>query len=291
MANSTYDPAVAETAGAVAGPGDLALNVLLEKVYRDGGYDFREYKPGTVSRRLARRLYAVGVNTYREYADYLDHHRGEYQKLAEDLTLNVSGFFRSQGTFRQLSRLVLSGLSAGNGAAGMRAVSFWSAGCARGEEPYSIAILLAEFLGQKRPGLAVSIFATDISRTSLDQARAGKYCLQDLHGLPGAMRENYFTRHGEHYELRADIRQMVTFAHFDLTSTAPSPFSGIDCIFCCNVLIYWQRRLQDRVLQMLCDALATRGYLVLGEAEAPTNNVLKRLECLDSRAKIYRKVN
>ena len=90
--------------------------------------------------------------------------------------------------------------------------------------------------------------------------------------------------------MRADIRQMVSFSRFDLTSTIEQPLRNLDCIFCCNVLIYLQKQLQEKVLGMLYDSLATPGYLVLGEMEAPTNNLYGKLECIDSKARIYKKI-
>ena len=264
------------------------LDALLDKVYRDGGYDFRDYKRGTIIRRLERRLHATGAGTYQEYIQFLDAHSQEYQRLADDLTIKASSFFRSPYTFQQLDRLVLPELRSYKQSCGEREIRVWSTACARGEEPYSLGILFSEFLG-RRQDFDISIYATDISETALEFAQAGIYTLKDIANLPGNILEGYFRR-GEGYEVRADIRQMVEFFHFNLTSTASPPFREIDCVFCCNVLIYWQKSLQERVLNMLYDSLATPGYLVLGEVETPTSSISDRLECLDSKAKIYKKV-
>ena len=137
-------------ASIVAGSDTTALGSLLEKVYRDTGYDFREYKRGTVTRRLERRLYATGAKTYLDYMQFLDAQPEEYHKLADDLIIKVSGFFRSPYTFQQVARLVLPELALFKRNRGERELRFWSTACARGEEPYSIAILLAEFLGDRR---------------------------------------------------------------------------------------------------------------------------------------------
>jgi two-component system CheB/CheR fusion protein len=110
-----------------------------------------------------------------------------------------------------------------------------------------------------------------------------------MEGLPESVREEYFMKNGDNYELRLDIRQMVKFSYLDLTSSTTPPFTGVDCIFCCNVLIYWQRPLQGQVLGMLHRALATPGYLVLGEVETLTDSVRRRLTCLDDRTRIYKK--
>ncbi len=275
-------------ASTVTGIDATALDSLLEKVHRDTGYDFREYKRGTVTRRLERRLHATGVRTYLDYVEFLDAHPGEYQRLADDLTIKVSGFFRSPYTFQQVARVVLPELTLFKRDRGERELRFWSTACARGEEPYSIAILLAEFLGNQRQDFDISICATDISRQALKEAQAGIYSLEDIEGLPENILESYFCRR-EDYEVRADIRQMVSFSYFDLTSTIRPPFMNLDCIFCCNVLIYLQSQLQERVLGMLYDSLATPGCLILGEVETLTNSLRDKLECLDARAKIYKK--
>jgi len=275
-------------ASMVTGGDTTALDSLLEKVYRGTGYDFREYKRGTVTRRLERRLRATGAKTYLDYIEFLDAHPEEYQRLADDLIIKVSGFFRSSYTFQQVAKLVLPELTLFKRSQGEWSLRFWSTACARGEEPYSIAILLAEFLGNQRQDFNISIYATDINRQALKEAQAGIYSLKDIEGLPEAILENYFTRR-EDYEMRADIRQMVSFSYFNLTSTTRQPFVGVDCVFCCNVLIYLQEQPQERVLSMLYDSLAAPGYLILGEVETPTSSLNEKLECLDSKAKIYKK--
>ena len=269
---------------------EAVIDVLLEKVHQDGGYDFRDYKRGTVIRRLERRLHATGVKNYLEYMRFLDIHPEEYQKFAEYLTIKVSNFFRSPYTFQQVAELVLPELVSYKKARGERSLKFWSTACARGEEPYSIAILLAEFLGRQRLDFDISIYATDISREALQEVQAGIYSPKDVEGLPSSILEKYFACHGETYEVRTNIRRMVNFSSFDLTSVMHQSLFNLDCVFCCNVLIYFQRRLQERVLDMLYDSLAVPGYLILGEVEMLTGNLRGKLECLDSKAKIYKKV-
>ena len=266
------------------------LDLLLEKVYRDGGYDFREYKRGTVTRRLERRLRATGARTYLDYMRFLDAHPEEYQRLIEDLTIKTSGFFRSPYTFQQVDRLALPELIAYKTKQGERALRVWSAACARGEEPYSIAILLNQFLGYRLSDFEISINATDISRQALKEAEAGVYSSKDVDGLSSIILASYFTRTEKGYMVNNNIRQMASFSYFDLTSTTKSPFIDMDCVFCCNILIYLRETLQKRVLGMLYDSLTTPGYLILGEVETPTKNPGDKLECLDAKAKIYKKM-
>jgi len=265
------------------------LGLLLEKVYRDGGYDFRDYKSGTVVRRLKRRLQATGTENYLDYMQFLDAHPEEYERLISSLTIAVSAFFRSKYSFQQLARLVLPKLLSHQINQERRRLRFWSAACARGEEPYSIAILLAEFLGKRLGDFDIQIYATDINQQLLKEAEAGVYPFGKPENLPEGTLEKYFIRSDQSYLVSASIREMVYFSYFDLTSTTKPPFRELDCIFCCNVLIYLQRQLQERLLGMLYEALATPGYLILGEVETPTDNLRERLKCLDGKARIYQK--
>ena len=276
-------------ANIVTGSDTTALDLLLEKVYQDTGYDFREYKRGTVTRRLERRLRATGVKTYLDYMRFLDAHPEECQRIADDFTIKVSGFFRSLYSFQQVARLVLPELVACKTKQGERELRLWSTACARGEEPYSIVILLTEFLGNRRQDFNISNYATDISRQALQEAQAGVYSSKDVESLTPTVLKSYFTRCDKGYVVNSNIRQMVNFSYFDLTSTIRQPFVKLDCIFCCNVLIYLQSQLQERVLSMLYDSLAAPGYLVLGEAETLTSNLNEKLECLDAKAKICKK--
>jgi len=266
-----------------------ALNLLLEKVYRDSGHDFREYKCGTVMRRLQRRLQATGARTYQEYIGFMDTHPEEHERLTDYLTIHVSSFFRNAYTFRQVASLVLPELVSHKRERRQRSLRFWSTACTRGEEPYSIAMMLTEFLGQKLPDFNISIYATDISWRSLHEAQSGQYPLKDVETLSSTILENYFNRQGGNYVIASSIRRMVNFSYFDLVSTKTPPFMNLDCIFCCNILIYLQKQLQERVLNMLYNSLATPGYLVLGEVETPTDDLRMRTECLGTKAKIYKK--
>jgi two-component system CheB/CheR fusion protein len=222
-----------------------ALDLLPKKVCWDGRYDFWGYKRGAVARRLRRRLYATGARAYLEYMEFLDAHPEEHQRLADDLTVKVSGFFRSPNTFQQVNRLVLPELVSDKRDRGQQSLSIWSTACARGEEPYSIAILLAEFLGHRLRDFNIAIYASDISMAALKDAQAGLYSLKEIDGLSDTILDNYFTRSGEGYVVSTDIRRMVNFFYFDLVSPKTPSFMNLDCIFCCNVFIYLQKQLQE----------------------------------------------
>ena len=258
-------------------------------MYRGGGYDFREYKRRTVIRRLERRLQVAGSRTYRDYMLFLDSHPGEYQQLAEDLTIKTSGFFRSQYTFQQVAALVLPELVNYKRGQDKKKLIIWSAACARGEEPYSIAILLNEFLGNSLSDFDILVYATDVSQQALGEAQAGIYSEKDVEGLAPPLLNKYFSYRKEAYRVRNSVRRMLRFSYFDLASSVRPSFSDFDCIFCCNVLIYLQQKLQERVLRILYNSLSTPGYLILGEAETPSDNLREKLDCLDIKAMIYKK--
>jgi len=268
---------------------ETTLDSLLEKVHHEAGYDFRGYKRGTVTRRLERRLHATKAKTYSDYLQFLDTHPEEYQRLADDITIKVSGFFRSPYAFQQVVRLVLPEMALRKQGRGERELKFWSSACARGEEPYSIAIMLSEFLGEQRQNFNISVYATDVSRQALNDAEIGLYLPKEVENIFGPAAENYFSHRDGGYMVKNDIRQMLRFSYFDLTSDTPHLFGNMDCIFCCNILIYLQRQHQENVLNMLYDSLATPGYLILGEGETPTNDLCRKLVCLDAKARIYKK--
>jgi len=268
----------------------VPLSRLLEKVYHNGGHDFRDYKISTITRRLERRLQSTGARNYPEYISFLNTHPEEYERLVQYLTITVSGFFRNQYAFEQMTNRVLPEFINQKTKRHDGRLRFWSTACARGEEPYSIAIMLAETLKDGLKDFDIRIHATDINRQAIKEARIGFYSDQDIDGLPDERYQGYFIRNNEGLVIKPDIRRLVSFSYFDLVSGAEPPFAEMDVIFCCNILIYLQRKLQERVLNTLYNMLAPSGYLVLGEVETPPENLKHKLKCLDTKAKIYQKI-
>jgi two-component system, chemotaxis family, CheB/CheR fusion protein len=262
---------------------------ILDKVFRVTGVDFRGYRQATIIRRLGGRLQAVGADTCNEYLEFLGSHPEEYGKFLNHMSITVSDFLRTPYAFQQIVRLVLPELVSRKGGQEKSELKFWSAATARGQEAYSIAFVLADYLKNRLEDFDISILATDINRRSLIQAKSGSYSLKDVEHLPHGILERYFTRSAAGFEVNSDIRQMVDFRYFNLASTAPPPFISQDCIFCCNILIYLEKKVQEKVIAMLCDSLAAPGYLVLGEAETLPVYLDMKLELIDYKAKIYKK--
>lgn len=263
--------------------GRKQLQRLLEKIYRERGFDFREYRESTLTRRLGRRLRARGAKTYGDYAVVLDKDPAEYERLFNDLTINVTSFFRDQAAFKALEELVVPAL-AGRGAKNIR---IWSAGCATGEEPYSIAMLLLEILERDIGKRKVTILATDIDGKTLQRAREGVFPLKEAEGIRQAWLHRYFVRENEGFSVKRALRQLVTFETHNLASD--QPYHDLDLVVCRNVLIYFTPPLQTRVLKCFYEGLKQGGVLLLGRAEVLVGETRRLFYCMDKKASLYRK--
>ncbi|HHT9107031.1 MAG TPA: CheR family methyltransferase [Candidatus Wunengus sp. YC63] len=273
---------------------DDGLRLLLSKIYEERGFDFRQYNTNMLERRLARRLSTTGAKTYQEYARVLDVDSSEYEKLFDGLTINVSHFFRDPLVFELLYKVVLPEMIAYKAQHGDTYIRTWSAGCAQGEEPYSVAILLTELLGEQLNDYHVTIYATDIDRNALDKAKIGEYQESGVLEVKKGFLDKYFS-HNRSYKIKESIKELVDFSFHDLASEkfiAPprSVFANFDLILCRNVLIYFTRELQRKVLSNLEAALNKGGYLVLGETETLPMNMQKDFICKDGMCKIYQKL-
>jgi two-component system CheB/CheR fusion protein len=262
-----------------------AMRELLKQVNEASGIDFRHYKQTTITRRLQRRLAATGIATLAEYIQYLKQHPEEYERLVASFLINVTGFNRDPELFHILRDQILPeivevGRTRGN------IVRIWSAGCATGEEAYSLAILMAEVLGEALEHFTVRIFATDLDSSAIEFARRGYYPPAALAGLPDAMIARYFTLVNGTYEVDKQIRGMVVFGQHDLDQRPPFP--QIDLCLCRNVLMYFTRELQRRALQLFTFSLRDGGYLVLGKAES-TSPLSTYFAPVYQHLKIYRR--
>ncbi len=269
------------------------IKQLLQKIFEERGFDFRQYKTSMLKRRLARRLTTTGSGTYLDYARRLDTNPEEYKKLFDDLTINVSHFFRNPLTFELLHKVVLPEMIEYKQRSMDNTIRIWSAGCAHGEEPYSIAILLIELLGKNLKNYNITIYATDIDTDALENAKNGKYSDDSVVEVKKGLLDRYFHCDGN-YRIKEQVKELVDFSYHDLTSEksiAPinSVFANFDLILCRNVLIYFSRALQDKVFNKFTKNLNKNGYLVLGEAETRSDDMKNNFVCVDSLNKIYQK--
>jgi two-component system, chemotaxis family, CheB/CheR fusion protein len=246
---------------------DQFLARFLNQLRDQTGIDFSKYKRPTIMRRLQRRMAAVRVATMRDYVRYAARNPTEYDRLANAFLIKVTEFFRDPDLFELLRKDVVPKLVE-SAASNDRELRVWSAGCATGEEAYSLAIILAEALGDDVSTHAVRVFATDIDNEAINFARRGIYSRSAVTNVPPDLIERYFTPLGDDYEVRKQIRAITVFGQHDLAQRAPFP--RIDLTMSRNVLIYFTPELQRRALQLFAFSLREGGYLVLGKAESVT---------------------
>ena len=240
---------------------DLQFEALLVHVRETRGFDFTGYKRSSLMRRVGRRMSQVSVSDYGDYLDYLQVHPGEFEALFNTILINVTSFFRDLETWDFLATDVLARLLAEHDGT----LRIWSAGCASGEEAYTLAMMMAEVVGVDQVRDRVKIYATDIDEESLVQARHATYSGNAVESLPPEMVKRYFDVTGERYTFRKDLRRSVIFGRNDLVQDAP--ISRIHLLVCRNTLMYFNAEIQTRVLSRFHFALVPQGILVLGKAE------------------------
>jgi chemotaxis methyl-accepting protein methylase len=263
---------------------DPNLARLVEKIAQERHFGFDAYKESCFRRRVAVRMRARDVSSYDEYAALLDRDDDEYDKLLDALTINVTKFFRNLETWDVLAREILFVLWRER----QGRVRCWSAGCASGEEPYTLAILMAELAQQDGSDLSsVSIDATDLDAASLARARHGAYEESAFEEMPPGLLRQYFSE-GAPRMIDGSLKARVDFMRHDIIGDPP-PSPPYDLIICRNVLIYFDRLTQDRVIAGLIDALRCGGYLVLGRSETLLGSLRNRLVLINARERIYRR--
>jgi two-component system CheB/CheR fusion protein len=272
--------------GGIAG-GELAalFGVLREST----GVDFTNYKHSTLHRRIRRRMDMLKVETLKEYLRYLAKKPAEVDQLYSDLLINVTGFFREPKAFVALRKHVYPSLFEGRKPD--NPVRVWVAGCSTGEEAYSIAITLLEYLwahtrNVTQAAMAIQIFATDISETALDRARNGLYTKGAVAHVSAERLKRFFVHQEGGYQVNKSIRDMCIFARQNLVKDPP--FSNLDLVSCRNLLIYLGPLLQRRVIPSLHYALKPNGYLLLGDAES-LGGFGEHFSLVDKKDKVYQK--
>jgi two-component system CheB/CheR fusion protein len=228
------------------------------------GADFSDYKPSTVRRRIFRRMALNRVHTVEDYLEKVQKSADELEALKEDLLIKVTSFFRDREVFTALEKQTFPALFENREAE--QPVRIWVPGCASGEEVYSLAITLLEFLSGREHLQPIQIFGTDLSELAIEKARQGVYSKADLAEVEPALVDKYFHQKDNEFQIRKIVRELSVFARQDFTQDPP--FSRLDLISCRNVLIYLGPALQKRVLPLFHYALSPGGYLLLGQSES-----------------------
>jgi chemotaxis protein methyltransferase CheR len=263
----------------------LERQLLLEAMVRKHGYDFRGYSQASFKRRLRQHLEATGFANLAELLHAVIWDPAAFESLLQALTVNVSEMFRDPPVYRALRHQVLPQLTT------RPFLKIWHAGCAQGEEVYSMAIVLHELgrLSQTR------LYATDINAAVLQEARAGIFHIQRMKDFTLAYQQaggtgsfgNYYTARYDSALMRSTLREKVVFAAHNLVTD--KVFGEMDLIVCRNVLIYFDRELQDRVVQLFADSLRPGGFLCLGSKESLLHTRCTDFEPFLDKEKIYRK--
>jgi two-component system, chemotaxis family, CheB/CheR fusion protein len=243
---------------------DHALWDIFTQLRHRTGHDFSNYKRSTVLRRIERRISVHELPDLPAFANFLREKPEEARALLKDLLITVTNFFRDARPFEQLEQTVIPRLFEGKGPEDH--VRVWVAGCATGEEAYSMAMLLLEFAGDSIDRPTIQVFATDIDEWAITKAREGYYTLNDAADVSPERLRRFFVKDREGYRVRREIREMVLFAQHNLIKDPP--FSHLDLISCRNLLIYLNRSAQERTLEVLHFALNPEGYLFLGTSES-----------------------
>jgi two-component system CheB/CheR fusion protein len=260
------------------------LSDILTLVRNASGVDFRHYKPNTVRRRILRRMVLNQAETLAAYLETLRQDPAEVQALYDDLLINVTEFFRDPEMFQAVARQVFPRITAAHRKGASRQIRVWVPGCSTGEEAYSLAIALTEFLGEKVDRISIQIFATDISEHALKIGRSGIYPASIAQSVSPERLRRFFTKSDAGFQVHKHIRDSCIFARHDVIKDPP--FSKLDLISCRNVLIYLGSSLQDRVVPVFHYALNTNGFLVLGSSETIGSHA-DLFQLVDKKNKIY----
>jgi chemotaxis protein methyltransferase CheR len=268
---------------------DVDFRWVADLLYRQFGIHLGDQKRILVAGRLSKRVRQLGLSTFQEYFALLraDSSGNELVELVNRLTTNHSFFFRERDHFDYLSGTVLPAITARAGSQRGYPLRVWSAGCAAGEEPYTLAIVLRECLGQALANMDCGILATDISAAVLREAVGGRYGGARLREMPPELQRRYFRSVGEDmFEVASELRQMVLFKRLNLMSERFPFKGGFDVVFCRNVMIYFDKASRQRLTQAIYDTMKPGGYFFIGHSES-----LPRDDCPFEYVKpaVYRK--
>lgn len=264
------------------------LKTALSFILAAKGIDLSSYRKSFFLRRLRYRIQVTRSENCLSYINLIDKNNDEFNRFLDTLAINVTEFFRDPDVFACFKKVVLPEIIRRKKSTEQRVISIWSAGCASGEEAYSLAILLKDGLA-KKDNFIVKIWGTDMDNETLDEARKAEYKLDKLKEVDKGQLEKYFIRLGNGtYKLKEEIRQMVKFTKHNLISD--SLLSFMDIIFCRNVMIYLNHQQQEILFKKFNQSLNPKGYLVIGKVEVIWSNLKSLFVPVELYQKIYQKV-
>ena len=273
---------------------DKAFDEIISLIRTKISYDCSQYKVKCLKRRINVRIRATNSINYLGYLNYLKTNPQEFSELADSLTINVTRFFRNKTVFDIIDNTIFDSILQNKIKKRSRILNIWSAGCSSGEEPYSLAIIAHQFLQRKNlvGKITIRILGTDIDRASLEKAKIGIYPETAFEETPSEIVETYFSPlpnyRRKHYQICNTIKKNVRFSYLNLVTERPKLY--FDLILCRNVLIYFNRDLQQHVFKTLVDSLNSGGYIVLGKTETLIGfSFQPNVISFDKRERIYYK--
>lgn len=254
---------------------DLIFRAILSYASKKSGIRLEMYRESYLRRRVEFRMRALGLRDFSEYYGYLKSDEKEVEKLLDAIAINVTEFMRDYTPFKFFMEKILPEISHKS------ILRFWSAGCAFGEEPYSIAICTLETTKSN-----FSVYATDIDEDCIRKAIIGEYKEAQLRNLDEELIKKYFEKVGDKYRVKDFVKKHIRFKKHDLTSQEPIT-KFLDVIFCRNVMIYFTEQQKEKVLRDFYEALNPSGYLIIGKSESIPRG---KFECVNLSEKVYKKV-
>lgn len=261
---------------------NTAFRKIKQLLQESEGVNCSGYRDEYIRRRFEIRLRATGANTYGKYLVYVKKNPGEFENLLNDLTINYTTFFRDTDVYVHLEKILLPKLfqSKNN-------VKIWSAGCASGEEPYSLAILAHKVLGKALDNHTVTIYASDIDKDALSKASLGEYQQRQLSTVNQSLIDQFFTKQAECYKVNDFVKRIIRFEQFDLMKTPVH--QNLDLILCRNVMIYFSKESQQQIHMNFYNSLKDDGYFITGKSEILTGEPSKKFMPVDNQIRVYQK--
>ncbi|MBP7770068.1 MAG: protein-glutamate O-methyltransferase CheR [Aliarcobacter sp.] len=252
----------------------------MSKLYQETNVDFSQYKNTTISRRIERRMSILKVASIIDYNNYLIKNKAEIKELFKDILIGVTSFFRDEESFEELEKKLTDYINKKND----NIIRIWSPGCSTGEEPYTIAIILAEILKENIADFKIQIFASDLDIRAIDTARKGLYSQSSILTIPKKLKSKYFIQKNDQFEIIKPIKEMLIFSHHDITRDPP--FLKLDLISCRNLLIYFTSDLQKKIFPLFHYSLNAGGILFLGKSES-IGQFQNYFKPIDKKYKMY----
>ncbi len=265
-----------------------SINAILQRIFQSRGFEILDYGLPYIQRRIHGRMLALGISELKDYEEYINSNTNEYNPLLNAILGEESKFFRDPKAWEFLEQSILSKILNGRGKNENNEIRIWSVGCASGEEAYSIALILTEFLKDNIHNNKIRIYATDIDESALRVARSGTYMADQLIGLPDPMKEKYLSHHDNLFTISSNIRNLLVFGKHNIV--IDPPISNIDLLLCRNVLLYLEPALRIKVMQNLRYALNENGYLWLGKGERHIDHIKYGFRPLGTKWRFFKRL-